>query len=90
MAVLMYDGSQGRCEGADVHMPNADISRISIAPLTSSFTCVGAQHMSSQIEEAIQLAVVTLPMSDMTVCESRDRKTTSDNSLFWRVGHISI
>lgn len=40
IAVLMYDGSHDRHEGADVYMPNADMDCVPIAPLTGPLALV--------------------------------------------------
>lgn len=48
MAVLMYHGSHGRHEGADLHMPNADIDRALVAPLTSSIESSGIFYTPSK------------------------------------------
>jgi len=46
MAVLLYRGSHGKHEGADLYMPNADIDRTRVAPLIISKASVGALNTS--------------------------------------------
>jgi hypothetical protein len=64
MAVLMKDGSHARREGADLYMPNADIYRIGVAPLTTPIENSDVFN-SPEKSSGSYPAVVTLPMSEV-------------------------
>ena len=67
-------------------MPNADVDRIHDAPHTSFGESVDVLHTSDSYS-----AVVTRPMSEVTMWESsRQEAAATDKSLTRKVGPISV
>jgi hypothetical protein len=90
MAVLMYDGSHGRHEGADLYMPNADINRTRVAPLANPAASIGALQTSSQRRERRLAGGCNTSNVRGDDVEEENWKVASDEALFLRVGQNSV
>ena len=84
MGILMYCG---RHEGERTSkVPNTDV--VPGAALWLTRKCWRATCLR---DRSLRIAaVVTFPMSEVTIWEWRDGKTASDKSLFWRVERNSV
>lgn len=90
MAVLMYAGSHGRHEGADLYMPNADIDRTRVAPLASPAASIGTLQRSSQRRGRRLAGGCNNSNVRSDDVDEEDWKVASDEALLLRVGQNSV
>ena len=82
MAILIFDGSHGRHEAADLYMPNAEIDRTHVAPFSNSAASIDALQTTSQGGGRHLAGGCNTSNVRSDDVEDEDRQGTSDEALF--------